>query len=261
MEAFSQSVVEKIGYYVYILMDPDTGEPFYVGKGVGNRVFQHAKAALETEEPSAKLDKIRGIIKREKEVKYILARHGMSENAAFEVESALIDYISHLSDLKNKQSGHDSSERGLMQVRDVILKYDARKIESFPEPSLIIIINKEYRNLVKDFKLKSLGVKDNEREQLDTDFANKLYEKTRSCWKIGPKRDLAKFVFSVCNGIIREIYRIEKWEPKGNRWEFIGHRASDWEFYKHFLYGDVTETEFFTKGSQNPVRYVGPYPK
>ncbi|AHI27618.1 hypothetical protein H845_3717 (plasmid) [Komagataeibacter xylinus E25] len=42
---FSDDVSEQIGYYVYRLVDPRNGETFYVGKGKGNRVFQHAVGA------------------------------------------------------------------------------------------------------------------------------------------------------------------------------------------------------------------------
>jgi hypothetical protein len=28
-------------YYLYVLIDPRSGEPFYVGKGCGNRMYQH----------------------------------------------------------------------------------------------------------------------------------------------------------------------------------------------------------------------------
>jgi hypothetical protein len=43
---FSPVVAERIGWYVYALRDPRDGRLFYVGKGVGNRVFQHAQAEL-----------------------------------------------------------------------------------------------------------------------------------------------------------------------------------------------------------------------
>jgi hypothetical protein len=36
-------VAEKLGYYVYALRDPTrSGAIFYVGKGQGDRVYQHA---------------------------------------------------------------------------------------------------------------------------------------------------------------------------------------------------------------------------
>lgn len=34
-------VGEQLGHYVYLYVDPRTGEPFYVGKGVGNRILAH----------------------------------------------------------------------------------------------------------------------------------------------------------------------------------------------------------------------------
>ncbi|CDF99459.1 Putative uncharacterized protein [Avibacterium paragallinarum JF4211] len=40
---FSTGVIEKIGYYIYCLVDPRNQNIFYVGKGKGNRVFQHSK--------------------------------------------------------------------------------------------------------------------------------------------------------------------------------------------------------------------------
>ena len=30
-------------YYIYKLIDPRTGKPFYIGKGKGNRLHQHEK--------------------------------------------------------------------------------------------------------------------------------------------------------------------------------------------------------------------------
>jgi hypothetical protein len=38
---FSQAVIENLGYYVYYLKDPRDDKVFYLGKGVGNRLFNH----------------------------------------------------------------------------------------------------------------------------------------------------------------------------------------------------------------------------
>lgn len=57
-----QSVKEALGYYVYALVDPRDRKIFYIGKGKGNRIFQHAEAALVENTSDLKLDTIRSII-------------------------------------------------------------------------------------------------------------------------------------------------------------------------------------------------------
>lgn len=42
---FSPEVSAQLNYYVYRLIDPRNGQTFYVGKGRGNRIFQHVKCA------------------------------------------------------------------------------------------------------------------------------------------------------------------------------------------------------------------------
>lgn len=42
---FTPEVESRLQYYVYALVDPRTDQIFYVGKGVGNRVFQHIAEA------------------------------------------------------------------------------------------------------------------------------------------------------------------------------------------------------------------------
>ena len=60
---FKQSVIEALQFYVYCLVDPRDNKIFYVGKGKGNRVFQHAMNALDESADSLKLNTIRDIIK------------------------------------------------------------------------------------------------------------------------------------------------------------------------------------------------------
>ena len=49
-EYFSPEISQKLMFYVYRLVDPRNGETFYVGKGVGNRVFQHSSGVAETDQ-------------------------------------------------------------------------------------------------------------------------------------------------------------------------------------------------------------------
>ena len=41
IDSFPPEVQGILGIYVYRLIDPRNGQTFYVGKGKGNRVFQH----------------------------------------------------------------------------------------------------------------------------------------------------------------------------------------------------------------------------
>lgn len=43
---FSTEVVKQLEFYVYRLIDLRNGETFYVGKGKGNRIFEHSAGAL-----------------------------------------------------------------------------------------------------------------------------------------------------------------------------------------------------------------------
>ena len=69
-----------------------------------------------------------------------------------------------------------------------------------------------------------------------------LYHATRGIWKLGPRRERAKYALAVFHGLVREVYAIEAWAPAGTtrddsgrqrkpgpkqrgRWEFTGRVA------------------------------------
>lgn len=89
---FSESVAQKLGAYVYRLIDPRNGETFYVGKGQGNRVFAHVKGDRGELGPDAdpltdKLQRIRDIRRDGFDVIHVIHRHGLDSDTAFEVRS------------------------------------------------------------------------------------------------------------------------------------------------------------------------------
>ncbi len=52
IKEFPLSVIEKLDYYVYLLIDPGTNQVFYVGKGTGNRIFAHINAVISDGMPT-----------------------------------------------------------------------------------------------------------------------------------------------------------------------------------------------------------------
>lgn len=231
MKQFSQAVCEKIGYYVYVLKDPRNSEIFYIGKGKGNRVFQHVSCALETEDDSDKLNLIREILNEGKNVEYYILRHGLAtEKDALEIESACIDLIG-LDNLTNEIKGHNSWESGMKTANEIVQHYDAKAI-TITEPTIIININKLYKRFMKD---------------------NELYNTTRSSWKLGSKKNEAKYVIAAYRGLVREVYKINSWNQVGDRWEFTGEVAEK-EVRDKYL--NQSLENYTKKGSQNPIKYT-----
>jgi uncharacterized protein len=95
-----------------------------------------------------------------------------------------------------------------------------------------------------------------------------LYEITRGVWKIGLNRERAEYAFCVPNGIVQEIYKIQRWQPAGTtryetrptmdtniegRWEFIGQIAPDTIRNKYIR---KSVAHYFAKGNANPINYL-----
>ena len=231
MKQFSQAVCEKIGYYVYILKDPVNSQPFYVGKGSGNRLFNHVTCALTSPEESDKLDLIREIINGGREVEHYILRHGLTEELALEIESACIDLLG-AEYLTNAVKGHHSWARGLKTVDEIIQQYDAREV-TITEPAIIININRLYKRFMTD---------------------EDLYKSTRSSWVIGEnRRNTAQYAIAAFRGLVREVYEIESWNRTGKRWEFIGRIAPD-QIRNKYL--NQSLDKYVKKGSRNPIRYT-----
>lgn len=234
---FPKSVIEKIGYYVYVLIDPKTDQVFYVGKGKGNRIFSHINGAISSPLESDKLNKIRSIQSKGLQIKHKIVRHGLTEKESLEVEASLIDFIG-IQQLTNLVHGHHSDNRGLMNITEVIAQYNAPKI-AIKVPAILIVVNKLFKH----------GMSDEE-----------LYEITCGNWVLGERRNKAKFAFAVYNGVIRQVYEIQKWKPvfarrkeqkTQQRWKFEGFIAKDLQHYV----GSSAE-KYITFGAQNPIKYV-----
>lgn len=227
---FPQSVIEQLDYYVYFLRDPSNKEVFYVGKGKGNRVFEHVSCALADVAESDKLDRIRAIEKSGKSVEHFVLRHGLTERAAFEVEAAIIDFVG-IPNLSNLQSGHYSTDFGIKTTEEVIAMYSAPPFET-DKSVLLININKLF-----------------DREMTETE----IYDATRKSWVVGPRRNKAKYAVATYRGLTREVYIINEWYQIGDRWGFNGERADE-ATRASLRYKSIAGLS--KRGAANPIRYI-----
>ena len=115
-------------YYVYLLVDPRSGKPFYVGKGKGRRMKQHAIEARSGKGGNA--IKCRTILDIESDgldVKYVVYESGLSERDAFDQESALIRQygLVHLTNIApGAATPEERSERARAVLVSLCVNFD-----------------------------------------------------------------------------------------------------------------------------------------
>jgi hypothetical protein len=241
MNHFSAFVSERLGHYVYRLIDPRNGDTFYVGRGQGDRIFAHvAESALPNsgeEQPDLKLNKIRLIKLAGFSVQHVVHRHGLNESQAREVEAALIDAYPGVS---NKIGGYHP-ERGVMHADEIIRTFEADEAV-FRHKVLLVSVH-------------------NTSEDRD------LYEATRFAWRVTVQRAAAcEYVLAVRRRIIVGVFTADEWlqANKDNfpefdviedgRYGFKGRTASA-EVANQYLQKRVPEKYRFYGGA---VRYVEP---
>ena len=240
VKEFPQEVAGKLGYYVYRLVDPRNGETFYVGKGQGNRIFDHIKGKLlekEFDNLSAKMQIIHGIHNAGLEVIHIIHLHKLTETEADKVEAALIDAYYGLSNL---QKGMGSRDYGPMNSQEIINLYAAPEAVIIHKV-ILITINRTASEL-------------------------EYYNATRAAWKLKIERaQRTEYVLAVERGLIVDVFQPTEWkiamlsdfpdigEDRLDRIGFIGVRTDD-SILAQYVNKQVPE-KYRKRGAANPVKY------
>ena len=227
MDGFSPEVIKELRYYVYRLIDPRDGLTFYVGKGKDNRIFEHVRDAVrsdnEEENKVLKREIIQQIYDCGLEPLHIIHRHGLQDDEmAHIVEAAVMDAFFNLS---NVVKGHGSNQYGPATTEQLKRKYGA---EGIPEDMPIMIIK------ITDNGISATKNNLNIEDDTSYDRDDLYYHTVRARWPIGKKRceqlnQTPHHVLAMYNGICVGVYKPDKWYKsppppprKPQRYEFDG---------------------------------------
>jgi len=244
LRSLKPGMAEKLGYYVYLYVDPRDGKVFYIGKGKGERCLDH----LFEDDDHPKVKRIREIFDDGLEPRIEMLAHGLrTEQEAYNIEAAAIGLLG-LEKLTNRVVGKDSLRFGRKGLSELEGYYAAKPVK-ITDPVILIRVNQLYRHGMP---------------------ASELYDITRGVWVLGLSRaSRMKYVFAVYEGVVREVYEPAEWLPalttkypsrtdlvpedaKG-RIEFVGKVAPE-SIRQKYLLGDVTA---YTKVSlQAPCLYI-----
>lgn len=240
---FPPGVRAKLGAYVYLLVDPRTGRPFYVGRGRGDRCYRHVEAARSAPDGAdgsgnfAALDRIREAEADGRTVRVDILRHGLTRDEARLVEASVVDAL-----------GLDQTTRlGGARRPAVELGAELAERARFKRSHPVVLL-----------RVGPHGT--------DTD-----YGRARHGWRIGQRwvdttsPRSPRWAVVVAGDLVDAVYRIESWEPSpatearpgAGRWSFVG--PPDAALGRRYVGRNVAA--YLGAGTPAPVTYVwsGPH--
>ncbi len=198
--AFPPGVPTKLQSYVYLLVDPWTGKPFFVGRARGDRCFRHLRAARTGSDDGASgaaagargqstkypmLDHIRKIEAEGRPVRVDILRYGLSADEARLVEVVANDALGLPSVTKLGNQRQSASELGVRLAKQAKFKREHRVV------------------------LLRVGSKG----------ADISYEAARHGWRVGRRwtdpysERSPRWAVVVAGELVVAVYRIDGWEP------------------------------------------------
>ena len=249
---FSNTTRDRLGFYVYALVDPGTEMIFYIGKASGNnRAFDHLKQEKGEDEKVGRIREIRA--KGQQPIVEILRFGLTNEREALEIEAAAIDTIG-LENLTNQVRGHHT-DRGRRRATELERIFGSRPIDigSYTDPTILFFIHNTYSPTLTE---------------------QEVYDCTRQFWTgIALETRMPrnpglnyKTALAIVDSVAIRAYEIQVWLPGGSTmssrsipttskaqtWEFVGNLLAD-----HPLVGRRLEVKGEPlPGSQNGFRYL-----
>lgn len=250
-------------FYVYMLCDKNN-KPFYIGKGEGERVWQHEKdAAADINEKEERKNEITEKIESDKKltdiekkakinfevaliekdinakyskikdigvgnVKKVIVKWGLTSNEAFMAESALINAYSLTNgekSLANIVNGHMSEP----EKQNISCETKARTIDDFLRNCVA-----EEKNIAELDGIPVMFVKINasyqECKSVEDNFQKKaIYDCARAAWKVGKEKlkylSEIQYVFAMYKSKVVGIYPVDE-----NSWKMRKEIDADYDF-------------------------------
>ncbi len=253
MSSFPPGVAAKLAVYVYLLVDPRTGRPFFVGRGRGDRCFRHVEearraavaaegspaAGATTATRFAVIDRIREAESDGRPVRIEILRYGLTVPEAELVVAAVDDALS---------LGLESS-LGSQRSPAVDLGATMAKRAKFKRNHQVVLL-----------RVGAHG----------TDAA---YESVRHGWRIGRRWvdtgsvRSPRWAVVVTGDLVDSVYGIDRWEPAPTlpgtatrlveRYSFVGTRDPALEE----RYVGRSVSAYLGSGTPSQVTYVwcGPH--
>lgn len=245
---FDQKTQEKLLAYVYGLFDPaEPRWPFYIGKGRGNRLFDHARGVPDGTEDHAqlsqKLRQINDIRSAGRTVIHKILRFGLTDDEALKIEASMIDLVNYIKPdtLTNEISGQGVAE-GFYDAGDLAVSLAAQPLIS--EYRLLVIkIERRWSGLIEKYG-SAAAVPDDD-----------IFEATKGDWKLSIVRaQQAECVVSVARGLVRGTFVPAGWQDAGyeDRKRMTGARDNT----RFHSLKNMSVAHLFSRGSQNPIRYL-----
>ena len=262
---FSPATVEAISSYVYALADVDD-RIFYVGKGQGNRVFNHVEEVrlLLKDDPAGLLDaaedddvELDGVSPKRRRIAELLrqgspptmyvVREGLTPEQALLIEAALISVLDwQLSGaLTNQVSGHGTTHFGLKTVQELeATKGEPFRLADLPglaesEEVVAININRRWAEVVAKKAT--------------------LLDVSKGSWKLRKQRaSRCRYAIIHANGIVRGVFEVKAWHGPDAAGRFTFEPVHEAAMAGPGFSQKNASSLFGTadSGSQNPIRYV-----
>jgi len=239
--SFPPGVADKLGAYVYLLVDARTGRPFFVGRGRGNRCFRHVEAArapagADTDKYPA-LDRIREAECDGRPVRIEVLRHGLTGPEADLVVAAVDDVLAL--GLPGRLGGQ--------RAPAVDLGAALAKRAKIKRSHQVVLLRVGAHGAVTD------------------------YDRARHGWRIGRRwvdtgsARSPRWAVLVAGDLVDAVYRIDGWKPAPSpgssggveRWSFAGERDPGLEA----RYVGRSVAAYLGTGTPSQVTYVwcGPH--